>query len=197
VLWAQRRPGAGPQPSPTGPPPLLACCVRVLALHLEELIDCGDAVLPYLPAECKACLLAAGRSRGLLTDQALDLLADEGQELLDLRGGGAAVSDPGIRAALRALPDLRQLDVSGCSVRGDTLRALGSACPALELLRLGTGERSSAACVTNHGSHGLTRPVCRTCNPCRGVGSAQRECFGRRAKARAAWVVSLGKRRLA
>lgn len=113
----------------------------MLGEHLEELLSdpgCAEYVLPLLPAEAKACLLAVARLRRLLCDAALLLLADQGQHILDLRGCGDLLSDSGIRAAIRRMPDLRLADLTSCPVGADTLRALGEACPGLHVLRLGS-----------------------------------------------------------
>lgn len=126
-------------PSPAAACP--ACCAGVLGEHLPDLLadpDCLREVLPALPSEAKACLLAVARLRSLLCDAALAALADEGHTLLDLRGCGAALSEGGIRAALRAMPHLRFADLGSCHVGGATLRTLGESCPALEVLRLGS-----------------------------------------------------------
>jgi hypothetical protein len=113
----------------------------VLGEHLEELLgdeDCAQLVLPLLPVEAKACLLAVARLRRLLNDTALLLLADEGQHTLDLHGSGRQLSDGGIRSAVQRMPDLRQVDLRSCPVGGDTLRTLGSCCPHVNVLRLGS-----------------------------------------------------------
>ena len=120
----------------------------VLGDHLEELFRdayCCHDLLPLLPAAAKACLLAVARLRRLLNDAALLALADEGQTVLDLAGAGAALSDGGIRQALRRMPHLRQADLTSCPVGAATLRALGECCPAVELLRLGSPVTDSAS----------------------------------------------------
>lgn len=124
-----------------GPPSLQACCLGVLGEHLEALLDDPEIqlVLPLLPVEAKACLLAVARVRRMLSDAALLLLADEGQHTLDLHDSGSGtLSDAGIRAAIQRMPDLRQADLRSCPVGGDTLRALGRCCPHLSLLLLGS-----------------------------------------------------------
>jgi hypothetical protein len=115
----------------------------VLARHLPELVECGDAVLPLLPTACKAALLAAARARGLLCDAALALLADDGMEVLDL-SATEAVTEAAARAALRACPRLRRVDLSGRDTAAGTLRTLAASCPKLELLRLGAPPRGAA-----------------------------------------------------
>jgi hypothetical protein len=120
----------------------------VLGEHLEELLRdpyCRHDVLPLLPASAKACLLAVARLRALLCDAALLALADEGQAVLDLAGAGAALSDVGIRQALRRMPHLRQVDLTSCPVGAATLRTLGECCPSLELLRLGSPVTDTSA----------------------------------------------------
>ena len=106
---------------------------------------CCHDVLPLLPPPAKACLLAVARLRRLLCDAALLALADEGQAVLDLAGAGAALSDAGIREALRRMPHLRQVDFSSCLVGAATLRTLGECCPAVELLRLGSPVTDTSA----------------------------------------------------
>lgn len=113
----------------------------MLGEHLGDILEdewCLREVLPALPTEIKACLLAVARLRRLLSDAALAALADAGQAVLDLHGTGAHVSDAGVRAALRAMPQLRRVDLSSCPVGADTLRALGESCPRVEVLRLGS-----------------------------------------------------------
>ena len=86
----------------------------MLAEHLDDLLAdeyCCQHILPYLPSEAKACLLAVARLRRLLCDAALLLLADECQTTLDLHSCGEAVSEDGIQAALRRMPHLRQVGV--------------------------------------------------------------------------------------
>ncbi len=93
----------------------------MLAEHLEDLLEdpyCCEHILPYLPSEAKACLLAVARLRRLLCDAALLLLADECQTTLDLHGCGEAVSSGGIETALRRMPHLRQV---GCELCGRPL----------------------------------------------------------------------------
>ncbi|PSC77025.1 F-box LRR-repeat 20 [Micractinium conductrix] len=124
-----------------GPHSLHAICLGVLGEHLGDILEdewCLREVLPALPTEIKACLLAVARLRRLLSDAALAALADAGQAVLDLHGTGAHVSDAGVRAALRAMPQLRRVDLSSCPVGADTLRALGESCPRVEVLRLGS-----------------------------------------------------------
>ncbi|KAI7836644.1 hypothetical protein COHA_009529 [Chlorella ohadii] len=123
------------------PDSLRSICLGVLAEHLEDLLEdsyCCEHILPYLPSEAKACLLAVARLRRLLCDAALLLLADECQTTLDLHGCGEAVSSGGIEAALRRMPHLRQVDLTSCPVGAATLRVLGQCCPAVEQLRLGS-----------------------------------------------------------
>ena len=106
------RAGAATPAAAKGPDPLRSICLGVLAEHLEDLLAdayCCEHILPYLPSEAKACLLAVARLRRLLCDAALLLLADEGQTTLDLHGCGEAVSESGIEAALRRMPHLRQV----------------------------------------------------------------------------------------
>lgn len=133
----------------TAPPCPPQCCrgpahaPGLLCEHLGELLDAGDQVLPFLPPEIKASLLAIARLRRLLSDAALLLLADAGQPALDL-GGCDYLGERAILVALQRMPDLRWCDLRGCDVGPAVLRALGSACPALELLRLG-GAATDAA----------------------------------------------------
>lgn len=138
-----------PTPAPCWP----ACCAGVLGEHLPDLLedpDCLQEVLPALPSEAKAALLAVARLRRLLCDAALAALADEGHALLDLSSCGAALTEAGICAALRRMPHLRAADLRSCLVGGATLRTLGEACPALEVLRLGSpftdGSATAARC---------------------------------------------------
>ena len=129
---------APPLPPPTrvGPFTLRALCLGVLGEYLEELIELGEEVLPRLPGELKASLLAVARLRRLLSDTALVLLAGDG-DILDLHDAGASLSDAGIRAALCLMPQLRQADLRGCPVSPSTLRTLGEACTWVTILRLG------------------------------------------------------------
>jgi hypothetical protein len=118
-----------------GAPPLASLCLGALAGWLDELVELGDAVLPRLPPDDKAALLAAARRRGALGDAALRLLVDEDHSALDLRG--AAASEAAMRAALVAAPRVRYVDLTEANISGDAIRALPRACPALEVLRLG------------------------------------------------------------
>jgi hypothetical protein len=102
-------------------------------------------VLPLVPAEAKASLLAMARLQRLLSDATLLLLADQGQDILDLHSCGELLSDGGIRAAIQRMPDLRLVDLRSCCVGGDTLSVLGMACPQLEVLRLGSAVTDSAS----------------------------------------------------
>lgn len=142
-----------------GPPSLHAICLGVLAEHLDELIECGEDVLPLLPAPAKASLLAVARLRRLLSDAALALLADCEHTILDLRGCGDLVSDAGVRAALRGMPHLRLADLSSCPVGPVTLRALGEACPAVEVLRLGSAatDQGAGRCAVRGAGRGVRR----------------------------------------
>jgi hypothetical protein len=133
----QRAAAPPPPPGPRrgrGAPPLAALCLGNLAVWLDELVELGDAVLPRLPPDDKAALLAAARRRGVLGDAALRLLIND-VTALDLRG--ATVSEAAVRAALSAAPRLRYVDFSEVYISGETIRALPRACPALEVLRLG------------------------------------------------------------
>lgn len=125
----------------------------MLAEHLPDLLedaDCLRDVLPMLPSEAKACLLAVARVRRLLCDAALAALADEGHTVLDLHDCGDALSEGGICGALRRMPHLRCADLASCGVGGAALRTLAESCPALEVLRLGSpstdGSPSAARC---------------------------------------------------
>ncbi|KAL4458798.1 hypothetical protein ABPG75_013663 [Micractinium tetrahymenae] len=152
-------PGQGPVApgvQAAGPPSLLATCLGVLGEHLPDLLEdeeCLQEVLPALPSEAKACLLAVARLRRLLCDAALAALADEGHTVLDLHGCGEALSEGGLCAALRRMPHLRCADLGSCHVSGATLRTLGECCPALEVLRLGSpatdGSASAARALTD------------------------------------------------
>lgn len=113
---AARQPAAA-QPSAAGgsarrgPDSLHAICLGVLGEHLGYLLDdpeCWEGVLPHLPAQVKACLLAVARLRRLLCDTALLLLADAEQTVLDLHGCGDRISDAAVQQALQRMPHLRQ-----------------------------------------------------------------------------------------
>lgn len=131
-----------------GPPSLYSFCLGVLAEHLEDLLAdpvCRLRVLPVLPSDVKACLLAVARLRRMLSDTALLLLADSGQPVLDLHGCGDLVTDAGIRAALPRMSHLRHVDLTSCRVGAATLRTLGASCPGVEVLRLGSPATDAAA----------------------------------------------------
>ena len=67
-----------------------------------------EEVVPLLPPQVKACLLAAARLRSLLCDAVLLALGDAEQSVLDLHAAGGRLTDAGIRAVLRRMPHLRQ-----------------------------------------------------------------------------------------
>ena len=120
---------AAEAPAPPGPDSLRSICLGVLAEHLEDLLEdpyCCEHILPCLPAEAKACLLAVARLRRLLCDAALCLLADETHTVLDLHGCGEAVSEGAIAAALRRMPHLRQ--VGGVGWQGAGRRGHRASC---------------------------------------------------------------------
>lgn len=129
---------AARSPPPPAPPSLQALCLGVLALHLEELVGCGEDVMPHLPADAKASLIAAARRRRRLTDAALLLLVDPDHASLTVRGAAPGVTGAGVLAAARKRgPAWRHLDLRGVPLRPRLLAALAEVCPGLEVLRFG------------------------------------------------------------
>lgn len=129
-----------------------------LGQDIEELLDVGQEVLPLLPPDAKASLMAIARRQvgmwllrfllatssilivqyylqRLLDDSALALLIDSSWTCLDLYGSN--VTDSGVQQALANTPQLLLLDLSGCKVSQQTIRKLGSWCPQLQVLRIG------------------------------------------------------------
>ena len=72
----------------------------------------------------------------LLDDSALAVLIDSSWTCLDLYGSN--VSDSGVQQALGNTPQLLLLDLSGCKVSQQTIGKLGSWCPQLQVLRIGS-----------------------------------------------------------
>ena len=132
-----------------------------LGQYIEELLLCGAEVLPFLPPDAKASLLAIARrqvcllvipclpnliafllhepftflAQGLLTDAALAMLVDSSWTSLDI--SESCVTDAGLQTALQTTPHLLSLDLTGCIVSQKTVRSLGSWCTQLQVLRIG------------------------------------------------------------
>ncbi|KAA6424335.1 MAG: hypothetical protein FRX49_05547, partial [Trebouxia sp. A1-2] len=106
-----------------------------LGQYIEELLLCGAEVLPFLPPDAKASLLAIARRQGLLTDAALAMLVDSSWTSLDI--SESCVTDAGLQTALQTTPHLSSLDLTGCIVSLKTVRTLGSWCDQLQVLRIG------------------------------------------------------------
>ncbi|KAL0052743.1 hypothetical protein WJX82_006893 [Trebouxia sp. C0006] len=119
----------------TGPYSLQAYCLGYLGQYVEELLLCGAEVLPFLPPDAKASLLAIARRQGLLTDPALAMLVDSSWTSLDI--SESCVTDAGLQTALQTTPHLLSLDLTGCIVSQRTVRSLGSWCDQLQVLRIG------------------------------------------------------------
>ncbi|KAL0036758.1 hypothetical protein WJX79_008838 [Trebouxia sp. C0005] len=127
----------------TGPYSLQAYCLGYLGQYIEELLLCGAEVLPFLPPDAKASLLAIARRQGLLTDAALAMLVDSSWTSLDI--SESCVTDAGLQTALQTTPHLSSLDLTGCIVSLKTVRTLGSWCDQLQVLRIG--------CTNIHDDH--------------------------------------------
>ena len=122
---------------PPGPPSLQALCLGCLGLHIPDLVEYGDVVLPFLPTQAKAALLAAARRRRQLDDVTLALLADKEYVALDVHGAHPAVTEPGLLRAVACMTDLRLVDCSSIVLSPVGLASLARTCPKIELLRLG------------------------------------------------------------
>lgn len=137
LIGSQRdsRGTGGMQPS-KGAHTLQAYCLGCLGQYIEELLLCGQEVLPLLPPDAKACLMAIARRRGLLDNKALEKLIDSSLTALDI--AHSQVTDAALQNALQTTPNLLSVDVTGCQVSQRTVRSLGTWCPQLQVLRLGS-----------------------------------------------------------
>jgi hypothetical protein len=119
-------------------PSLHSLCLGVLALHLDELVEYGEHVLPLLPSEAKLSLLAAARQRHELTNSALKLLIDSSMRVLDVHSTTPKVSSSTILSAARVMaPNLKFIDLTGCVISPAFLSTLAEVAPLLEILRFG------------------------------------------------------------
>jgi hypothetical protein len=141
----QLKPVPSPSPSPActrrGAPTLQVLSIVVLANHLEELIESGHDIIPYLPVAVKATLMAVAHRHGLLNDTSLRLFADAEHSILDLssRCGvpHVSVSQSGLLFVAKAMPNLRFVDLTGLRLSCRMLRALVDRCPLIEVMRFG------------------------------------------------------------
>ncbi|KAK9837476.1 hypothetical protein WJX81_005159 [Elliptochloris bilobata] len=125
-------------------PTLYRICLGLLAEHVEEVLELGELVQPYLPADARLTLLAVARRKEILDDAALATLVDGDWTALDV--ATSAVTHDGLLSALRQLPRLRALDLSWCENLGPaTLREAARLCPSLETLRVGGSSNAVAA----------------------------------------------------
>ncbi len=154
---------------------MLLWCIATgcLGQYIEELLLCEEEVLPFLPADAKACLMAVARrqvwclftrelpflvcvvlSRAdpllqcLLNNAALDMLVDSNWTSLDV--SDSSVTDAALQAALQTTPHLLSLDLTGCVVSQKTVRSLGTWCPQLQVLRIGALRCSTAVLLLGH-----------------------------------------------
>ncbi len=119
-------------------PSLYSLCLGVLALHLDELIEYGEHVLPLLPSDAKLSLLAAARKRNELTNSALKLLIDSSMAVLDVHSTTPKISASAILSAARIMsPILRCIDITGCVISPRFLISLAEAAPLLQVVRFG------------------------------------------------------------
>ena len=124
-----------------GPPRLFNLCLGALVeAGLEEVLAaCGDVLLPLLPFDAKAALLAAARLQGLRPPPPLLAeFSDPGWTFLDLAGllddGDADAKAAAVLAGSRSVV---HLDLSGAVLRPETLLLLASWCPRLRTLAVG------------------------------------------------------------
>ncbi|KAK9811345.1 hypothetical protein WJX72_002196 [[Myrmecia] bisecta] len=118
-----------------GVPTLQAICIGCLAPYVDELVELGAGLLQVLPPDVKGSFLAIAR-RGVLEDEALKLLVDEGQEWLDLAGCDR-ITDAALQQVLPRLANLQAVDLSRTCIGPATLRQLAACCPRVHTLRLG------------------------------------------------------------
>ena len=120
--------------SATGPPSLLALALDTVCARLD---DFGDA-LGCLPVDSKRLVLEQAVAKGMVTDETVVHLVDDGMRSVSLRRC-SAIRDVETVAVLAArCPSLVHLDLSDCKqVTDAAVASIARACPALRSLHLG------------------------------------------------------------
>ncbi|GMH37510.1 hypothetical protein BSKO_05383 [Bryopsis sp. KO-2023] len=136
------------------PPPNSECspihslrvtCLGVVAKHLDELLEYGEDVLPWLPPDIRASLMAVARRQGLVKDETLNLFVDASWVLFDV--SGTSLSFGALEKIAEGMAGVRAIDVSDCKLGPQTLAAFARHCPLVEILRLRNVNLSVRNCL--------------------------------------------------
>lgn len=131
-----------------GPPRLFNLCLGALVeAGLEEVLAaCGEVLLPLLPFDAKAALLAAARLQGLRPPPPLLAeFSDPGWTSLDLAGLLDGDADAKAAAVLAGSRSVRHLDLTGAVLRPESFLLLASWCPRLQTLAVGGSPEATAS----------------------------------------------------
>eukprot|EP00803_Ostreobium_quekettii_P004767 evm.model.scf_688.5 EVM.evm.TU.scf_688.5 scf_688:24393-25472(+) len=135
---------SGPRPSPEelplplgyGTPSLKSLCLGCLGRYISDILGYGEQILPFLPPDVRACLLAIAKRKVVLKDEHLGLFLDSSWDRLDL-SKCSELSPEALARAAESLPRVVYLDLDGCRVTRAVLEAFAHNCSNVAVLRIG------------------------------------------------------------